>query len=538
MTERELVELCGKVRDDSIDGDEAKRLETALRKDALARNFYLRFLQLDALLERNLPSAEEWKGAEPIAFPSQHRPRLVGWMAAVAVIAILATGYFFLPSKVNEPGSNATFATLVLADECQWDGKSPVEGQRVGSGHLDLFAGFAVIRFDGGAEAALSGPVALQITGPASASLRRGEVVVRAENGAEGFRLSTPRGELIDLGTEFAVRVDDNGETELHVHEGEVAIGEDFLNQSGKIVEAGDAVQLRENSEALSFLALDAPRFAELLSRAGPKERRDLMIAYEGFHTEPGVYAPSELDLGNGWTGPWRPRRDSEIQGHLTNASKEMTIAHSRMDMAWPIKGGKAGMLEMPRGSSVWIREMKKPLQTGKWSIRYFSFLVTEPDLEVGRMEDGKWERNDLRFTLRSSEHYFGEALSIGWGREQQPRVSNGQGVTAKSLRRIPENATVFCVAKIMSRKNGNDRVHFRFYTAEDELDIVEPAEWDVTLDGIDLSADLDLLVLTSNSAEIRYVDEIRFGPSWRSVTPIDTPMLLSKANTRISPRP
>lgn len=538
MTDRELTELCGKVRDDSITENETRRLEAALRDDAEARTFYLRFLQLDALLERNLPPAEEWEAAEPIAFSPTRRRRSFGWMAAAAAIIVAVTGYFLLPSNNSEPKSKTTFATLVLAEDCRWEGKPPVEGQRVGSNRLELASGFAVVRFDGGAEAALSGPVGLEITGPASAALQQGEVVVRAEEGAEGFRLSTPRGELIDLGTEFAVRVDDDGETELHVHEGEVGVGGDFENRSDNIIEAGDAVQLRENSEAFRPLAHDAPRFAELLARAGPKEQRDRMMAYEGFHTEPGVYPPDELNLGHGWAGPWRPRLESEKKGHLEKASEEMTVAHSRMDVAWPIKGGKAGMLEMPSGPSVWIREMKKPLRTGEWSIRYFSFLVTEPDLKVGRKDDGKWERNDLRFTLRSSEEYFGESLSIGWGREQQPCVSMDHGVISKSLRRIPENTTVFCVAKIMTRKSGEDRVNFRFYTAEDELDIVEPAEWDVTLDGIALSADLDLLVLTSNSAAIRYVDEIRFGPSWRSVTPVDTPMLLSRSDDAIPGRP
>ena len=55
----------------------------------------------------------------------------------------------------------------------------------------------------------------------------------------------------------------------------------------------------------------------------------------------------------------------------------------------------------------------------------------------------------------------------------------------------------------------------------EDELDIVEPAEWDVVLSNLELNADLDLLVLTSNATQVRFVDEIRLGPSWRSVTPI-----------------
>lgn len=533
MNKKELTELCGKVRDKSITDGDVERLEEILRQDREARRFYLRFLQLDAMLEKVAPAVEEWDSLRPNPIQSVAKRNAAGWLAIAAAVVLFAAGWLLhslMPSH-QATGSSPT-ATLVLVEDCRWKKGSPAEGAQLGEDTLELVSGTAVLRFAGGAEAVLTGPVAMQITGPAGASLQYGEVVIRAENGAEGFRLSTPRGELIDLGTEFAVRVGDNGETELHVHEGEVAIGEDFATGSEKVIREGSAVKLRDRSGAFTTVALDAPRFQELIARAGPREQRDRMTAYEGFHTDPGTYAPGDLDLGRGWQGAWRSRSPSEVQGHLREASEEMTVAHSQMDVVWPIRGGKAGMLEMEPGSSVWIRKMSEPIRTGEKAIRYFSFLVTEPDLEVTRDEKGKLRWHALRFTLRSSADYFGESLSIGWGRDQQPRVAAGFDATARTLRKIPAG-TVFCVAKIMTRRKGEDRVLFRFYTGEDKLDLVEPAEWDVRLGDLDLSADLDLLVLTSNAVETRYVDEIRFGPSWRSVTPVDTPALLSTVKNR-----
>lgn len=524
MNERELTELCGKVRDDSITGSEAARLEQHLRDDPVARDFYLRFLQLDAMLERFAPVAED---TTPF-LPANRRLATLA-LATAAAVALVSGGWFLrTPAEAPTAPGRTTVATLLFAEDCEWVGKGPQEGQGLAAGAIELIRGTAAIRFDGGAEAVLSGPVALKISGPASAALHHGEVVVRAEDGAEGFRLSTPRGELIDLGTEFAVKVAVGGETELHVHEGEVAVGDDFESKPENVIEAGGAVKLGLQSEVMDRVQFDAPRFQELLARAGPKERRDLMTVYEGFHVDPGTYAPRELNTGKGWAGPWRPRRPEEAARDIADAATRMKIAHSQMDVAWPIKGGEAGMLEMPTGSSVWIREMKKPVETGKWGIHYFSFLVTEPEVDVARRADGKLERNDLRFTFRSSLDYFGESLSIGWEQEQRPRASSGHGISSRSVRTVPDGSTVFCVAKIVTRKTGDDHVSFRFYTPGDELDLVEPAEWDVVLRGLDLTADLDLLVLTSNSPETRYVDEIRLGPSWRSVTPVDTPLLLT----------
>jgi len=267
---------------------------------------------------------------------------------------------------------------------------------------------------------------------------------------------------------------------------------------------------------------LNAPRFRELIERAKPRERRDLMTHYEGFYHDPGSYDPSALSTGKGWAGPWRLRAGTEFQQREKDSSALMTIAHSQMEIAWPLKGGQAGMLEMPPGQNVRIRQMKKPLRMGKWGIHYFSFLVTEPDHSKPGAEMARPPRSDLRVTFRSSDDYFGESLSLGWGSRLQPWLSSDLGSNFRSLRQIPTDQTVFCVAKITTRNDGTDEVAFRFYTREDPLDIVEPAEWDLVTQGIDQKAAYDLLLLTSDSNQVRYLDEIRIGPSWRSVTPVN----------------
>ncbi len=69
----------------------------------------------------------------------------------------------------------------------------------------------------------VEGPADLEFTGPMSAVLRKGRVLLRVTPDGRGFRLETPRGTLVDLGTEFGVLVDERtGEVETHVLEGEV----------------------------------------------------------------------------------------------------------------------------------------------------------------------------------------------------------------------------------------------------------------------------------------------------------------------------
>ncbi|MEM9281678.1 MAG: FecR family protein [Verrucomicrobiota bacterium] len=538
--DREFSQLLSKFRGEDISDEEMTQLEQRLRESREARLDYLKFSLLHSLLESYPPSLDEAdiedaiEGDRVVRLP---KAAVAGWLALAACITLLCTlaTQTLLPvwKLAGEPGN--PIATLVLAEECLWKNGTYREGQRLDPGALELLSGTAVIRFDGGAELVLSKGSAVDLVSPAEADLIGGEVVIRAEAGAEGFILDTPSGELVDLGTEFTVRVDPKGETELHVHEGEVAVAKAAQDADGGIVAAGKAVRLPKDG-GRNEVPLDAIRFEEMIARANPKERKDLMTAYEGFHVEEGEYKPWELKGGKGWAGPWRLRNQQERGDHFVDSSSSMKIAMSQMDIAWPLKGGQLGMLEMPAGSNIRTRKMVKPVEMDQWGPRFLSFLVTEPKEVPTSSADGV--RSDIRITLRSSENYFGEVLSFGWGLAQQPRVSASNAMTVRATRSIPSGETVFCVAKITTRKVGKDEVRFRFYTQDDSLDLLEPAEWDITLTGLKQSASYDLLLLTSNSPSTRYIDEIRIGPSWRSVTPINPPTNLTEVNSRPPSQP
>jgi len=307
------------------------------------------------------------------------------------------------------------------------------------------------------------------------------------------------------------VRVDSSGETELHVHEGKVALKD-------SVVEAGSTVTMGKEKRDLSGTeGRLAPRYRELIERAKPKERRDLMTAYEGFFLDPGSYAPSEITEGKGWTSPWRFRDPSERGDHPPNTVREMTIDHGKMTVPWPVRGGRLGMLQLPAGTAIWTRQMKKPISMDENGVTYLSFLAAE-ETEPGRKDSP----GAFRITLRSSKNYFGNSLSIGWSGKRELRLGTSSNEVVKSIRKIPPGETVFCVGKIKRSVKGKDRVQFRFYRTTDRLDFAEPAVWDVTLEGGDLDAEFDLMLITSHGETSRWIDEIRVGPSWRSVTPIN----------------
>ena len=115
-------------------------------------------------------------------------------------------------------------ATLIFDDKCRWHSAADplLEGQRLAKGELHLVEGLAMVRFDGGAVAVLSGNVRLDIESRGSVRLHHGRLTVQAPDEAVGFTVRTPASDMVDLGTEFAVEVDSSGATELHVLDGAV----------------------------------------------------------------------------------------------------------------------------------------------------------------------------------------------------------------------------------------------------------------------------------------------------------------------------
>ena len=293
MNEPELLQLCGALRDEIATEKQLQRLDEILAGDAEARLYYLRFMQVHALLERypldtgRLLGADSGSGSGKItAFPRLLTVRVLALAATVMLAAVLAWNWL-APSGAQNPKDH-TVATLLLAEDCEWQtdrkgDRPPHEGHRLAIGPLQLRSGSAVLRFDSGAEIVLSGDTRIELLSASHAALHHGDVVIRAEDGAEGFALDTPTRHLVDLGTEFAVHVDPTGATELHVHEGEVA-----ADQS--VVAAGQSLRFEKTNRESQPVpnGKKAPRFAEMMKRANPRERRDLMTAYEGFHLDEG----------------------------------------------------------------------------------------------------------------------------------------------------------------------------------------------------------------------------------------------------------
>lgn len=448
-----------------------------------------------------------------------HPPNIVSFkkrfLPALSAAAVLLLGFILFRSiPSSSPAGIPTAAApavaqLILAEDCEWhpDFLHLYEGQSLAAGPIALKSGSAVLRFEGGAELVLTGDTRIDLLSGNSSRLTRGRVVVRADNGAEGFVLETPASEFVDLGTEFSVRVSPSGSTRLQVHEGKVSA-------DSKIITAGHGLVFDDSESKTSRseeVAADAPRFQDMIRRANPRERRDLMLAYEGFFMKEGPYSATDLNDGHGWAGPWRERNtpDSDQSGPL-----QLAIRQGKMNAPWPVRGGRLGALELPSGHHSIMRPLEKPIDLSKSGNTFISFMIA--DGSAGS------SAGDIVLTLRSSRQSDRAKIGFGWAKSRAPLVRSSDGKISRGTRHVPTGSTIFCVGKISRSADGTDLIRFRCYNPAETLHFLEPAEWDVDTHRIDLGAKLDIVEITTKSASSICLDEIRLGPTWRSVVPLD----------------
>jgi len=212
--------------------DEAK-LESLLLESREARDTYRRWMQMEALLECGLAAGEQAE-PRPTGCESRSTWRRAGSLL-LALVTSAATAAAVLLGVVSWWSARLTVpdaAVLTAGAEAHFTdlrSLAPLElnlGDAVPSGPLRLESGAAQVTFGSGAVVGVNAPADLEVLSADRIFLRRGRLVPLVPPQAKGFTVVLPSGEVVDLGTEFAVTVDDQGRADVKVLDGEVAVME------------------------------------------------------------------------------------------------------------------------------------------------------------------------------------------------------------------------------------------------------------------------------------------------------------------------
>jgi len=280
----ELRSLADAMIEGSITSEEVERLSALLRGDAQAQRTYLRALDLEASLHLEMRGGLR---REPVPRASSRR----AWFVAAAAAILVAGAVGLLTFRVTPAP-----AVLVRSHEAVWGVASgrPKPGSSLAAGTLRLEQGLAELRFTSGVTALVEGPSEVVLSTPLRLVLRSGQVVCRAPHGIRGFTVETLKAEVLDLGTEFGVRVGDAQRTEVQVYEGEVVTRFRGGTESDRRLLGGQALDV----EASPREALFRPnRFVRTLP--GPDDPRGRgkhpynLAHYDEVHVVPAAAAPT-----------------------------------------------------------------------------------------------------------------------------------------------------------------------------------------------------------------------------------------------------
>jgi ferric-dicitrate binding protein FerR (iron transport regulator) len=277
LTEVEL--LFSRIVDGVQSPHDEERLAELLQSDADARRIFRRLTRLHSSLHWGYAAAIVPDASAPA--PTSGR----AWLPYAAAIAIFLAAAAMTTaawlSGVGEPDRAADVAGIGTVTRTRFltyeNGREPWNaGDAVNAGRIEFEDGAIQITLRNGVTIMLEGPVDFDLHGEMEAFLREGVAVVRMPEGLSGFRLRTSTTNVLDLGTEFAVKAGAGLVTDVQVYDGAVIASSNSLERGGRFpkrLEAGQSARFLPQAAGEPIaIPYDGNRFVRRLAPDLPPE--------------------------------------------------------------------------------------------------------------------------------------------------------------------------------------------------------------------------------------------------------------------------
>lgn len=194
---------------------------------------------------------EEREGQRPIRWPDLIKTGLISAAASIALLLVLQA-IVFKESQLGSGNKKEAVAAVGFAarieqsDSVKWSETSERRIREDGwlsTGLLQIESGTVLIAFNSGATAIVVGPSELSIESGNRMFLKSGRLTAEVPPAASGFTVNTPRLNAVDIGTRFGITVEGNGDSELHVMQGEVEVSRASGNSVPTSVREGLAIR-------------------------------------------------------------------------------------------------------------------------------------------------------------------------------------------------------------------------------------------------------------------------------------------------------
>ena len=155
---------------------------------------------------------------------------------------------------LHDEATTSSVAVLSRGVNMEWDRTvaAPAVNAPLPPGLLRLQSGVVEIEFFQGARLCVEGPAEIRLVSAGEAFCRYGRFSAHVPPQARGFRLGTPRGDIVDLGTDFGLDLNEKS-PELHVFKGEVELHQPQVQT--RTLTTGTAAGLNEPGSDQMLLA-------------------------------------------------------------------------------------------------------------------------------------------------------------------------------------------------------------------------------------------------------------------------------------------
>jgi hypothetical protein len=269
------------------DTSEQRAAIDLLRRDPEARDLYTQFMTTSAMLELeharplSLARVQGAGGNSKLEIRNSKqktnlRPQFaegesssfgfrVSSFSIAAAIVLLVTGWFIFapePRTLNPEPSTVRIAMVTGAEDAVFgDSPEPMNlGAELTPGRFVLESGSVQLMYHHGAAVDLYGPCMYEVIGPDTGYLHHGSMHVLVPPRARGFTVRTPRCDVVDLGTEFNLRVGAVGPMSVAVTQGVVEL-RDLTGRVLRRISAGVAVGITPSTRS-GVGALDLREYA------------------------------------------------------------------------------------------------------------------------------------------------------------------------------------------------------------------------------------------------------------------------------------
>ncbi len=288
--------------DGLMDNEQFAEFDRKLREDASFRHYYLEFMSVNSSLNaidkfpvRRYPDdsfidseilnlfAEIENNSPAIIFPEEcdaegkaevgkivHKEiktnkffRIYNRLVSAAAVLLLA---FILYAHIFPPKYSVPVATVTDQVGVKW--KSSSEKLVTGGDLLTnqppyiLEKGIVKIAYHQGVNVVIEGPAEFQILTEDRLGLKSGKVYSVVAKEGTGFSVYTQNAKVVDLGTEFGVYADSNGDTSIHVIKGKtMLIAGNESDTVSLSIEKGYAKRVLANKQTIADISCEEELF-------------------------------------------------------------------------------------------------------------------------------------------------------------------------------------------------------------------------------------------------------------------------------------